>query len=474
MVEFPRYFLVTAHTDFVTHGSTFVAIQGTRLDGKKFIPEALERGAKTIVIQENECLSDEHQELIAQKNASVMRVPNIRRALAELSALAYGYPAKKLKIIGVTGTKGKTTSVFLIEYLLRSQGIKTAMLSSVHNKILTTILPTQLTTQQPDYLQAFLQQCVLHAVDVVVMEVAAQALSLERVHGIAFDTILFTNFDQEHGEFYGSMQDYFSAKCKIFGHKKPDTKILLNRDNAWCAQLLGKNPDFSSYSCADTHAEYYMSDLSYSLLGIKAQVHCNGNVVALTSPLIGEFNAANILGALAVCNAYEPSLKKLVHSLATFHMVPGRLELYCMPNGARAFIDYAHNPSSFSSVLKTLREFTDHLIVVCGAGGDRDAGKRPIMGALVAEYADVVFFTTDNPRSEDPAVIINNMVAGVQDSFRSKIYIELDRECAIKRAYECSRSTSIIALLGKGPDHYQLVKGQKLYFNEAEILQRLS
>ena len=474
MIEFPRHLRVTAHTDFVGQHSTFVAIQGTRQDGKTFIPQALERGATTIVLQEDECLSDAHASLIAQKNASVMRVHNIRRAFAELSARAYEYPAKKLKIIGVTGTKGKTTSVFLIEYLLRSQGLKTAMLSSVHNKILDTVLPTQLTTQQPDYLHAFLHQCVLHAVDVVIMEVAAQALSLERVHGIAFDTILFTNFDQEHGEFYNSMPEYFAAKCKIFDHKKPETKIFLNRDNPWCAQLLEKNPHFIAYSCNDARADYSMRELSYSLLGIKAHVCHDGERVQLTSPLIGEFNAANILGALVVCHAYERALPDLVRSLKTFNIIPGRLELHCMPNGARAFIDYAHNPSSLSSVLKTLREFTDHLIVVCGAGGDRDAGKRPIMGSLAAEYADVVFLTTDNPRSEDPSAIVQAMLAGVPDVLRSKIHIELDRECAIQRAYECSRSTSIIALLGKGPDHYQLVKGQKIYFNEAEILQRLS
>ena len=174
-----------------------------------------------------------------------------------------------------------------------------------------------------------------------------------------------------------------------------------------------------------------------------------------------------------MCVALGHSLEKLVQALETFFSVPGRLELHVLPNKARCFIDYAHNPSSYSSVLSTLRDLTSHLIVVCGAGGDRDKTKRPLMGALAAEYADIVIFTSDNPRSEDPAIIIQEMITGVEDNYRHKISVVLDREEAIKKAYAFSTEKSMIALLGKGPDHYQLIKGQKLYFNEAEILKNL-
>ena len=293
------------------------------------------------------------------------------------------------------------------------------------------------------------------------------------MHGILFDAILFTNFDQEHGEFYTSMDEYFAAKCKIFEQRKPQAHILLNADDAACASLLAKNPDFTSYSCIRSNSTYYMSDISYSLSGICAYIQHGAQKESLRSPLIGSFNAANILGALAVCHALGVPLQDLINALRSFEKVPGRLEVHTLPNGARAFIDYAHNPSSVASVLKTLREFTDHLIVVCGAGGDRDAAKRPLMGSLAAQYADLIFLTTDNPRSEDPLAIINDMLSGIPGTLHHKVHVELDREQAIKKAYQHSRATSIIALLGKGPDHYQLIKNQKIYFNEAEILQQL-
>lgn len=472
-MNFPKTFPVTCHTDFVGNGSTFVAIQGMHQDGMQFVPLALERGARTIVVQRDVKLDAQIEQLIVHNNATVIRVDNTRRALAELSAQALDYPAKKLKIIAVTGTKGKTTSVFLIEHLLRSLGYKTALLSSVYNKILETILPTQLTTQQPDYLHVFLQQCVTESIDYVVMEVAAQALSLYRVHTIEFDAILFTNFDHEHGEFYASMEEYFQDKCSLFNQRKKYAPVLVNADNSWCKQLLEQHSDFLSFSCTDQEASYFITDIIRSLQGTQGIIYCNQETVAFSCALVGIFNAYNILGALALCHVLGNSFDTLVGALKNFNCVPGRLELISMPNGARAIIDYAHNPSSYSSVLKTLRELCNHMIVVCGAGGDRDKTKRPIMGALATQYADVVIFTSDNPRSENPAAIVQEMIAGVDATLLSKVIVELDRERAIEKAYTLSNSESILVLLGKGPDHYQLIKGQKMYFNEAEILKRL-
>lgn len=473
MITLPSTFPVTSHTDYVGVGSTFVAIQGHRENGVHYIPLALERGATTIVLEQNVVLPFEIEASILQKKATIIRVSNTRKALAQLSAESLGFPAKKLKIIAITGTVGKTTSAFLVEHLLRSLRHKTALLSSVHNKILETIFTTQLTTQQPDYLHVFLQQCVLENIDYVVMEVAAQALSLDRVHDIEFDAILFTNFDREHGEFYATVEEYFLAKCKIFEHRKQNAPVLINRDNAWCHSLLKANTDFFNFGCQDQQASYYASDISYSLHGTQGFIHHNNQVLHFSSALIGAFNAYNILGALALCHALDNSLADLIRVLTNFYAVPGRLELISMPNGARACIDYAYNPFSYASVLKTLRELSAHMIVVCGAGGDRDKIRRPSMGALAAQFADVVIFTADNPRSEDPAVIVQEMIAGVDEQSLHKISIELDRELAIKKAYSLSSENSIIVLLGKGPDHYQLIGGKKLYFNETEILKSI-
>ena len=384
-----------------------------------------------------------------------------------------GFPSQKLKIIGVTGTKGKTTTVFLIEHLLKNLSFKTALLSTVHNKILDTIVPTSLTTQHPDYLHVFFQECVNAHVDYVVMEVAAQAVSLHRVYGMEFDALVFTNFAQEHGEFYPTMHEYFSAKCALLEQRKKDAPVLINADDERCEVLL-KNNYFFSFGI-NSGKTYFLTGVFCGVDFIQAQFYDSRKkeTTSFASPLIGHFNAYNILAALSVCVALGHSLEKLVQALETFFSVPGRLELHVLPNKARCFIDYAHNPSSYSSVLSTLRDLTSHLIVVCGAGGDRDKTKRPLMGALAAEYADIVIFTSDNPRSEDPAIIIQEMITGVEDNYRHKISVVLDREEAIKKAYAFSTEKSMIALLGKGPDHYQLIKGQKLYFNEAEILKNL-
>ncbi len=473
MTTLPSQFPVTCHTDYVGVGSTFVAIQGMKQNGVQFIPLALERGAKTIVVQQDTQLPHELLMMIAHNKATLVYVEETRKALAELSAQALDYPAKKLKIIAITGTVGKTTSSFLVEHLLRTLGYRTALLSSVHNKILETIFSTQLTTQQPDYLHVFLQQCVLENIDYVIMEVAAQALSLNRVHSIEFDVILFTNFNHEHGEFYTSMEEYFHAKCSLFEHRKNHASVVINADDQWCAPLLTKNSDFLSISCRDQQASYCVSAVSCSLEGTQGVIHHSDQRFSFSSVLIGRFNVYNILGALAVCHTLGNSFEASICALTSFDFVPGRLELISMPNGAGAFIDYAYNPFSYSSVLKTLRELSEHMIVVCGAGGDRDKAKRPVMGALAAHYADEVIFTTDNPRSEDPAQIVQEMIEGVDQSLMYKISIELDRANAIKKAYSLSHEKSIIVLLGKGPDHYQIVFDQKIYFNEAEILKSL-
>lgn len=469
---FPKTFPVTSHTDFVGQGSTFVAIKGMKNDGTHFIPLALERGATTIVIEQTVNLGSDIERLIQEKNARLVRVEECRKALAELSAQVLNYPAQKLKIVGITGTKGKTTTSFLINHILSSCGYKTALLSSVHNTIGSFVLPTNLTTQHPDYLHVFFDQCVKNNIDYVVMEVAAQAHSLQRVHGISYDAFLFTNFDREHAEFYATLQDYFNAKVALLKQVKLEGSVILNSDNLWCKKLLNEKKNFLSIG-QERSADYQFQTTKSSAQTTDLALSFFGNPLALSTKLIGYFNAYNCVGAFAICHQLGLNADSIVHALQKFDYVPGRLERYHLPNNAVCFIDYAHNPSSYESVLSTLRTLTDNLIVVCGAGGDRDKGKRPLMGALATQYADHVIFTTDNPRSEDPKAIIEDMVAGVGHENQHKLNIVFDREEAINKAYEYSKEGSIIVLLGKGPDHYQIVNDIKIYFNEAEIIQKL-
>ena len=474
----PCIFPVTCHTDFVGEGSTFVAIEGYADNGVRYIEDAIKKGARTIVVHSNSLLDDSLLNFISDKGIQLERVCNTRKALAHLSAQAAGNPAQKLKIIGVTGTKGKTTTTFLLEHILATAGYKTALISSVQNKIKNSIFKAPLTTPQPDYLQQFLRICLDSGVEYVVMEVAAQALSLHRVEGIAFCGVIFTNFSHEHLEFYDNLEHYFAAKCRIFSHLLPGAPALINSDNEFCAPLLEqlnlKNNFIVSYGFNSTHAVSQglcQADVSR---GINVAItYNNKKILVLCTRLFGLYNAYNILAAATMALELKIDEEIIIHALEKFAGVPGRLQQNFLPNGAQSFIDYAHNPESFQAVLSTLRELTHHLIVVFGAGGGRDKLKRPIMGVIATTIADVVIITSDNPRFEDPQAIVEDIVADISESMRAKLIQELDRKKAIEYAYMVSESGSIIALLGKGPDEYQIVGSTKHYFSERSIIEQL-
>lgn len=453
---------VTCHTRHVGPGSTFVAIKGTKQDGTQFIPQALEAGATTIVVEENAQLSTELITLISAKSAQLLRVSNTRQALAELSAKAHGYPANKLTIIGITGTKGKTSTTFLTAHLLRTAGYKTALLSTVRNYIGTTEYPTQLTTQQPDYIHAFLKKCVDEGITHVVLEVAAQALSCHRVDTIMFDGAFFLNFGQEHGEFYPDPNDYFAAKAQILQQIKPSGFFIVSGDDARIAQLGNSVPNLRTLQF-NTHESW-----TGSLAGIEFTFK---GITYRCPALIGEFNVHNCRAALTGAQALGIDTKTLQHGLETFTGIPGRLDKYELSTGATAFIDYAHNPLSFEQVLSTMRSYSKHMIVLFGAGGDRDATKRPVMGKIASSYADVVILTSDNPRSEDVITITDAIRGGIDLPNTQKVQVIYDRAQAINYACSIATADSTIMLLGKGPDEYQEIKGVKTYFSERKLLQ---
>jgi UDP-N-acetylmuramoyl-L-alanyl-D-glutamate--2,6-diaminopimelate ligase len=470
-IVLPQVYSVACHTDHVGPGSTFVAIKGMKDDGIRHIMKALQKGAASIVVDEHAQIDPSVLDEIKQYNATLIKLSNTRRALAQLSAKALDFPAKKLRIVGVTGTKGKTTTCFVLEHLFTAAGYKTALISSVYNKIDTTIFATSLTTPQPDYLHEFFDACIKAGVEVIVMEVAAQALSLDRVYGIDFDGVIFTNFDREHGEFYASLDDYFNAKCLIFDQLKPNAPIIVNADDQWCHRIIETKPGVKTFGFEDRHA-FMTGAVIYDASQMLKLCLRDGLVVECPS-LFGRFNAYNLFAGITLAHALGISFKQIQQSLKTFIGVPGRLQAHQLPNGARCFIDKAHNPSSYRAVLGTLRSMTDHLIVVFGAGGERDKEKRPMMGQIASELGDILILTSDDPRSEDPEIIIQEILAGITPEKRTTVFCTSDREYAIRKAYECSRSSSIIVLLGKGNDEYQMIGTTKLYFNEREILASL-
>ncbi len=469
-IVFPCTYPVTSHTDHVRPGSTFVAVKGMKEDGMRYIDQALAAGATRIVMNEGSELSADLRERIKSNNADLLFVPSTRLALAELSAEAYRYPARSMRIIGITGTKGKTTTAFLVEHVLRAAGYKTALLSTVENRILDQRFDASLTTPQPDYIHSFLDLCRSQGVDYVIMEVAAQALSLHRVATLEFDSVVFTNFSLGHSEFYTSQDDYFNAKCLIFNQCASGARIVLNADDEAVAGLARGYDNVTLFGMKQkAHIACTIEQSDLTALAI--EIRSTAATYSVKSPaLLGEFSAANILAALAIAEKYGVTPPYVEQALASFSGIPGRLQRFTLPNGAVAFIDTAHTPSSFEALFMAVRPLSKHIVALFGAGGDRDSIKRPLMGALAVRYADCVILTTDNPRSEDPERIIDDIQKGIDEQDRAKVLIEPDREKAMKQAYALSKPGSIILLLGKGPVEYQQVGEEKIPFSEMTIL----
>lgn len=467
----PSIWPVTAHTDHVGPGSTYVVIKGQRLDGIEFIPLALERGAVKIVVEESVNLSFQLVEKIVSCNAQLIRVNNCRKALAELSSVAWGNPAQRLKILAVTGTIGKTTTTSLLAHMVKTAGFKTAMISSVKNFIGDYELPAALTTPQPDYLHAFLACCVEQSIDYVVLEASAQAFSLHRLDGIYFGGIIFTNLSQEHAEFYSSLDEYFAAKLQIFNHCSPSAPAIINIDDAWGKKAAAFYAYSYTVSMHEREADYYLTNKHYGLSGLDVVIQAQDQAYSLTAKnLVGIFNIYNVVDATLLAMKCGISITSIQQALAIFTGVPGRMERYSLANGAYAIIDYAYTPLSFSYVIPMFKSLTEQLIVVFGAGGERDPIKRPIMGNIAATHADIVIITADNPRSENAHDIAQQIMTGISKTDVSKVICELDRKSAIEKAYEVARPGSIILILGKGPDEYQIIGKEKFYFSDSKTI----
>ncbi len=433
----PKTYPVTCHTNHVGPGSTFVAIKGFELDGHNYIQKAIDLGAKKIVLEKK------YKDISQNPKIEFIWVDNVRKALANLSSIALDKPCSKLKIIGITGTKGKTTTTYLTEHILRQAGFKTALIGTIKNKILDQEIESINTTPESDYLQMFLAQCVKKNVDFVVMEVSSHSLSLHRVHGIKFNIVGFTNLAPEHLDFYKTIEKYFQAKSILFNQVKKNGSIVINLNDEWGKRAL---------------QNLEQKAITFNHKNLK-QNFKNPN-------LIGKFNKYNITMSFLICKQLGLETTKINNAINNFAGAPGRMQLHTLKNGAKVFVDYAHNPSSMQAVLQTLRPITKNLIVIFGCGGDRDKTKRPVMGKIASAYADKIIVTDDNPRFEEPEKIIIDILSGIKKKDSKKVFTQIDRRKAIEKAVELADKNSIIALLGKGHENYYLVKNKKFYFDD--------
>jgi UDP-N-acetylmuramoyl-L-alanyl-D-glutamate--2,6-diaminopimelate ligase len=468
-VEFSKIYPVASHSDNVGQGSVFVAMKGKNTDGMFYIISAIERGATEIVVQDDMQIPDLVMQEIEDAKVKLTRVPDAKKALAWYAAEKNGYPAKKLKIFGITGTKGKTSTAYITYQLLKHTGYKAALLSTAEKLILDQKIDIDLTTPLPDHIHAFLRTCVENGVQVVVMEVSAQSLTLHRIETIEFDAAAFTNFSHEHLEFYPNLDIYFQEKCKIFKYVKNNGSIFVNCDDEYGKQICQEHPEYKRYSLIDQTA-YMYGQTHVQNHRLVLDVVCQQQQYKIYTQLFGLFNGYNLLAAMSLVRSLDISFEKIAQAAQQIYSIPGRMEFYEFSNGAMCFIDYAHNPSSFEAVLSTMRQLTDHLIVVFGAGGARDKSKRPMMGAIVDKYADIAILTSDNPRNEDPVDIINDIAAGFDPSTDLTVIREVNRKVAIETAHQMSKKGSVIAILGKGRDEYQIIGKLTFPFQERLII----
>jgi len=444
----------------VRAGTMFVAVKGSERDGHDYLDRARGAGAIAVVVED-----------VARTSLPALVVRDGRRAAATVAAAAYDWPAKRLSLVGVTGTNGKSTTVHIIRHLLDEPAARSASVGTVGVLIGSagTPLPdtSGLTTPGPIDLQAGLRRLVDAGVRRVAMEVSSHALDQRRVDALTFDAVVFTNLTRDHLDYHGSMTAYSSAKARLVEHLVPGGALVVNADDpAWHALKAARRITFSASGKSDVRA----ADVHYDANGSTFVLHVGGAAQNAKLPLVGDFNVANALGSAAAAFAVGMPADAIARRLATVPQTPGRLEvIHTHPMVLR---DYAHTPDALERALSAVRPFTlGRLIVVFGAGGDRDKGKRPLMGRIAERLADVAIVTSDNPRTENPERILDDIEAGMKH--RSHERIE-DRRDAIARALAIAQRDDVIVLAGKGHETYQVRGTEKLPFDEKQIVAELT
>src|SRR6266550_626424 len=451
----------------VQRNGLFVALRGEKADGHEFIDSAIEKGASVIVTEREE----------PHPRVTSLVVENTRAALADLSATFYGHPAQRLKLAGVTGTNGKTTTTFLIKHICEKAGLRCGLIGTVRYEIGERVLPAIRTTPESLDLQELLAQIVNAGCRAAAMEVSSHALAQDRTRGLEWSVAVFTNLTQDHLDFHGTMKSYFESKMKLFtglGSQKKKRKptAIVNIDDRYGEQLLekiDKRIPVITYGLG-MRADFRASNYRVESSGTSYQLDARGTSYLVRVPLIGRFNVTNSVAALAAANALGINLRDAVFSLGKSAQVPGRLELVPAKRQFQVFVDYAHTPDALGNVLKTLRDLEpNRLIAVFGCGGNRDRQKRPLMAETVDRHADYAIITSDNPRKENPDTI----VAEIEKGFRSTHYEKIvDRTQAINRDIELARPRDIILIAGKGHENYQEFADHTIPFDDIQVARR--
>ncbi|MFI3302297.1 MAG: UDP-N-acetylmuramoyl-L-alanyl-D-glutamate--2,6-diaminopimelate ligase [Rikenellaceae bacterium] len=440
-------------------GSMFFAVEGTVVDGHDYIARAVESGARAVVCQR---LPD-----ATHDGVCFIRVEDSTLAMGIIASTFYGHPSRELKLVGITGTNGKTTTATLLHDLFVALGYKVGLISTVVYKIAGRDIASTHTTPDSIRLAEMMRRMVDEGCEYCFMEVSSHAISQHRCTGLEFDGAIFSNITHDHLDYHKTFGEYIKVKKRLFDELPKGAFALTNIDD--------RNGRVMVQNCKAQLSTYSLRSMADFMCKV-VEIHFDGMLLRLGSDelwvkFIGRFNAYNILAAYATASLLGVDKDETLVALSTLQSVSGRFEYITSPNGTTIIVDYAHTPDALENVLSTVEEIrspNQDLYVVCGCGGDRDHDKRPKMAAIAARYATLSIFTSDNPRSEAPEAILQDMIAGVADS-RSRYLKITDRAEAIKTAVMMSKRGDIIVIAGKGHEKYQIIGTQKLHFDDKEV-----
>lgn len=460
---------ITYNSLMVKDNFIFCAIRGTATDGNIFISQAIEKGAKVVLTE------------VAPVNPiegiTYLIVENVRKSMALIANKFYDYDKNISKIIAVTGTNGKTTITFLISSLLRGLGYRTAIIGTTGIFIDDDVLPSTHTTPESVHLYELIHSINSRGVDYIVMEVSSHSLAQHRVYGIDVEVAIFTNLSPDHLDYHKTMDNYAAAKKILFDSLKHKSFAVVNADDHYADFIASSLQNEQIIRVGqNTHSDFIIDVPSSSITGINFNLLLknSGLKININSKLIGDFNIYNLALSLAALSCLGFDINQLSNLTSTIEGAPGRMEFIQLKTGAVGVVDYAHTPDALEKAIKTLKSLNQggKIITVFGCGGDRDKSKRPLMGKIASVLSDLVIITNDNPRSEDPNVILNEIVQGIDNSFIHKISIIPNRSEAIEKAVNISKTTDIILVAGKGHEKYQIFGNEKIYFDDKEELKK--
>jgi UDP-N-acetylmuramoyl-L-alanyl-D-glutamate--2,6-diaminopimelate ligase len=452
----------------VNKNSVFVAIKGFAADGHRFILDAINKGAIAIVIEDNSSVPDD---IFIHRKVAKILVKNSRIALAEISDAFYKSPSSRLKLIGITGTNGKTTTTYFIKNIFETAGLKTGLAGTIANYIGDREVKSSLTTPEANDMNEMLFEMLNEGCKAAVMEVSSHSLMLQRVHSLKFAAGIFTNITSDHLDFHKDFNGYLSAKKILFDSLGSGSVALYNKDDKHSEDLL-KDTAAKRYSYGRDHAsDFIIKNVEYDLNGTSFSISYEGREYKLSTILVGEFNAYNACAAFAAAVLLGISADDAVKGIQTAKQVPGRMEA-AGTGEKKVLVDYSHTADSLEKALLAIKNIVKDsrpVYTVFGCGGNRDKTKRPLMGKIAAGLSKKAFVTSDNPRNEEPMDIIKDILAGIDTGNYEVIE---NREEAIKKAVESTEDDAVILIAGKGHENYQEIKGIRNHFSDLEIAKK--